>query len=63
MEELLAKAVTIDGRKECLTSETSVWTRSKVSDKHPVSVAMQTQAGCIDQEWSELVELVLMRRV
>ena len=55
MEELLAKAVTIDCRKEWYCrffSKTNVFKIevSQVADKHSVSVARHTPAGCINQE-------------
>ena len=64
-EELRAKAVTIDGRKDwyCrFCSETNVHKVevSQVSDKHSVSVASHTHAGCINQEWSKLVGIVII---
>ena len=57
MEELLAKAVTIDARKEwyCrVCSETN---------EHSVSVAREVQAGCFNQGWAKVFGLVFIKRV
>ena len=67
MEELLAKAVSIDGRKEwhCrVSSEMNVWTRSQCQRcQTNILTVLQgnKQADCINQEWSELVGIIFTR--
>ena len=66
-DELLAKAVVIDGRKEWYfryCSETNVWTRDKCRRcKADIPrVAWKTRASRVHEEWAQLVGFIVFRR-
>ena len=62
-EELLAKSVTIDGRKEwyCrFCSETNVAVEvPQVPDRYSVCVTRWTHSSSVNKEWTQLVSIIV----